>query len=341
MISDRVRNARLYHGWSQTELANKVGTTQPKISQMESGDYTSSELIDAIAEVTHYSRSWFDQGPLPDLPLGSLRFRKQASSTVKSDEQVRAHVRQAVEIIERFSDLPQAPKVRIRPINPDQSLTFDDIEIIASDVREQIGVGPFDPISNLVRAIERAGIAVIGSTVDMESGQHSGASYWPDYPFGRPIICISRGMPGDRQRFTTAHELGHLILHQWRKPEPKIAEQEANRFAGALLIPREAIGEIEAPVTLRVLAHVKARWGISIRALVKRCLDLHVIDAGHRLSLEKQISSRKWNRQEPVEVPYEQPRLVSRLIELGTGTKVATSGSKLGLPPLVIRDLVA
>ena len=341
MISDRVRNARLYHGWSQIDLANKVGTTQPKISQMESGDYTSSDLLDGIARVTQYSRSWFDQGPLPDLPLGSLRFRKQASSTVKSDEQVRAHVRQAVEIIERFSSLPEAPRVRIVPISPEQTPTLDDIEVIAAEVREYIGVGPLDPITNLVRAIERAGIAVIGSTVDMESGQHSGASYWPDYPFGRPVICISRGMPGDRQRFTTAHELGHLILHQWRKPEPKIAEQEANRFAGALLIPRQAVEDIEGPVTLRTLAHVKARWGISIRALVKRCLDLHVIDAGHRVSLEKQISSRKWNKQEPVEVPYEQPRLVSRLIELGTGTKAAKSSSQLGLPPLVLRDLVA
>jgi Zn-dependent peptidase ImmA (M78 family)/transcriptional regulator with XRE-family HTH domain len=341
MISDRVRNARLYHGWSQTELAQHVGTTQPKISQMESGDYTSSELLDAIASATQYSRTWFEQGPLPDLPTGTLRFRKQASSSVKNDERVRAHVRQAVEVIEKFSGLPQAPKVRLAPIDPNQDCSADAIEGIAQDVREQLGVGPLDPIPNLVRAVERAGVAVIGSIIDIEFGQHSGASYWPDYPFGRPIICISRGMPGDRQRFTTAHELGHLVLHQWRNPEAKIAELEANRFAGALLIPRDAMMEIDTPVTLRTLAHVKARWGISIRALVRRSLDVHLVDTAHRISLEKQISSRKWNRQEPVEVPYEQPRLVGRLIELGSGTKGFASSTRLGLPPLAIRDLVA
>ncbi len=341
MISDRVRNARLYHGWSQTQLAAEVGTTQPKISQIENGDYNNAKLLSAIAEVTQYSRSWFEKGPLPDLPAGSLRFRKQASSSIRTDERVRAHVRQAVEVIEQFSRLPEAPPVALRPLAPFDDCSDGDIERLALEVRELLGVGPADPIPNLVRALERAGVAVIGSVVDMEAEKHSGASYWPDYPFGRPVICISRGMPGDRQRFTAAHELGHLLLHQFRTPESRVAESEANRFAGALLIPLQVMKEIDGPITLRTLAFVKARWGISIRALVRRCLDLQIIDREHRVSLERQISSRKWNRQEPVEVPYEQPRLVARLIQIGTGTKGAASSARLGLPPMALRDLVA
>ncbi|MBU6430508.1 MAG: ImmA/IrrE family metallo-endopeptidase, partial [Cyanobacteria bacterium REEB65] len=39
---------------------------------------------------------------------------------------------------------------------------------------------------------------------------------WPDYPNGRPIICLSRGRPGDKDRFSLAHEFGHLVLHQLR-----------------------------------------------------------------------------------------------------------------------------
>jgi len=49
-----------------------------------------------------------------------------------------------------------------------------------------------------------------------------------------------------RQRFTMAHELGHLMLHQgkefrdnFRNQGPK--EVEANRFAAALLMPREIL----------------------------------------------------------------------------------------------------
>lgn len=340
MIADRVRHARMYHGWSQGELAKRVGTTQPKISQLEHGTYMSSELVDAIAEATQYSRGWFERGPLPDMPTGSLRFRKQASSRGRDDERVIAHVRQAIEVIEEFSGLPQAPPVRLQPVPREAIQDPAEIEDVAQSVRRDLGVGISDPIPHLVRAVERAGVAVIGSVVDIE--KHGGASYWPDYPLGRPIICVSRGMSGDRQRFTVAHEVGHLVLHQFRNLEPRRAEPEAHRFAGALLIPKDAALEsIAAPVTLRTLAQVKSRWGISIAALIKRCLDLHIIGDTQRLSLEKQLSARGWRREEPVEVRYEEPALVRRLIEIGTGDSIGKSRKRFGLPAIATRDLVA
>lgn len=111
---------------------------------------------------------------------------------------------------------------------------------------------------------------------------------------------------------------------------------------GALLIPQQQAREIlEPPITLRTLAQVKGRWGISIRALVRRCLDLHSINDSQRVSLEKQISNRGWHKQESVEVRYGQPVLVKRLIEIGTGRTGAASIAILGPPPLATRDLVA
>lgn len=338
MIGERVRHARQYLGWSGKELAQRVSTSQPKISQLERGEYMSSDLVDAIAEATGFSRWWFDQGPLPDLPRGSLKFRKQAASSVRDDERVRAHVRQAIEVVERFGDRPEAPPVRITPCAPDAVTELNDIEATAQHTRETLGVGPTDRIPNLVRAVERAGVVVIGSVVEID--RHDGASYWPEYPFGRPIICISRGTPGDRQRFSVAHELGHLILHQFRNVEPGRAESEAHRFAGALLIPEEAARtELTGPITLRTLAFAKARWGISIRALVRRCLDLNLIDVARRTSLEKQIFARGWGKSEPVDVPYENPKLLRRLIEVGGS--VGKLHEITGLPPLAGRDLVA
>jgi hypothetical protein len=71
---------------------------------------------------------------------------------------------------------------------------------------EQVGVGPCDPIPNVIGAVERAGVVVIGSAVEIE--KHDGASFWPDCPYGRPIICISRGTSGDRQRFNVGQNWG-------------------------------------------------------------------------------------------------------------------------------------
>ncbi len=341
MNPDRVRQVRTYFQWSQAELAERVGTTQPKISQMERGVYTSAELLTEIAAVTGYARSWFERGHLPDLPTGSLMFRKQASSRRTDDERVRAHVRQAAELLEIFGDLPQLPPVRLTALEPGTPLVdLDAVEDIAVSCREQLGIGRSDPIPNLVRAVERCGVVVIGSVTDIE--KHGGASFWPEYPFGRPIICVTRGMPGDRQRFTTAHELGHLVLHQFKPPKPEVAEQQANRFAGALLLPREQVKQwIEPPVTLRTLAKVKQHWGVSIRALVKRSYDLRLISDDQRTSLEKQIFARGWGRLEPVEVLYERPVLLRRLIEAATGLPMAGAAAKVGLPVLAMRDLVA
>lgn len=63
---------------------------------------------------------------------------------------------------------------------------------------------------------------------------------------GQPIIFVSRNKPAPRQRFTAAHELGHILLGHigWgklvnREPSPRDnpLEQEANVFASRLLAP--------------------------------------------------------------------------------------------------------
>jgi Zn-dependent peptidase ImmA (M78 family) len=58
----------------------------------------------------------------------------------------------------------------------------------------------------------------------------SGMSWW--LPGLLPLFFINADMPGDHQRFTLLHELGHVALH--RIPSETI-EDEANRFAAELL----------------------------------------------------------------------------------------------------------
>lgn len=339
MIGERVRHARTYHGWSQAKLAAMARVTQPAISQIEHGGSASDETIKAIADATQFAPWFFNLGPLPDLPQGTLKFRKRATSRVREDETLRAHVRQAVEVFARFERLAELPPVRVKPLGQ-ESLLPEALENSAIEARDWLDVGPNDPIPNMTKALERAGAVLVGTVTEIK--KHDGASYWPDFPYGRPAIFFTRGKSGDSQRLTLAHELGHLTLHQLRKPDVDAAEAEAFRFAGALLLPRDsALDEIVPPVTLKKLAHVKARWGISIRALVKRCLDLQLVDDSRRVSLEKQLAARGWNRSEPVEVPPEEPVLARRLIEVATGaTTTKEMRHHLGLPPLAIRDML-
>jgi Zn-dependent peptidase ImmA (M78 family) len=155
------------------------------------------------------------------------------------------------------------------------------------------------------------------------------------------LIGYFSGGPGDRHRYTIAHELGHLVLHTNRRVI-KDPEGEANRFAGALLIPESRAREIySSPVTLSELFRLKAHWGVSAQALIMRGAQLGFIDEQRKISLFKQLSARGWRRNEPVVVHREEPALVWRLLGRRFGVPVAYSriADSLGLQAVILRSL--
>lgn len=73
--------------------------------------------------------------------------------------------------------------------------------------------------------------------------------------WGRPRIFVSRNCTLERQRFTIAHELGHILLGHVgeyelvnREPDPKDnpIEHEANVFASRLLAPACVLWALDA-----------------------------------------------------------------------------------------------
>jgi Zn-dependent peptidase ImmA (M78 family) len=178
-----------------------------------------------------------------------------------------------------------------------------------------------------------------------ETEGHDGFSVWPEWSLGgRPIIALTGGHPGDRDRFTLAHECAHLVLHTLRQGiEPKRAEDEANRFAGALLLPKEAAVEaIRHPVTLSVLKGVKATFGISIAMAARRTYDLNLIGRANYVSLMKQLSARGWRRDEPIEVEPERPALIGKIGEAVTGPgSIRERAARAALPIFAIQSLSA
>lgn len=67
-------------------------------------------------------------------------------------------------------------------------------------------------------------------------------------------------MPGDRQRFTLAHELGHLLFER-RLAENLDVEPAANRFSGGFLVlerPRVFEQLVYRPLAEGLIAESKA-----------------------------------------------------------------------------------
>ncbi len=338
MIGERVRHARDFCNITQTELGELAGLAQSQISDIElSRDADPKrEDIEKIARATGFPTSFFYLGPLPDFPEGN--FRRLARGKARATRQVRAQARHIAELVQRLEGSVSMPPVRVQPVS-----SGEDIEGLATDVREQAGVGYRDAIPNLTRAVERAGVVV--AILPTEIPDHYGYSVWPDFGLGgRPLIVVSSLDPGDRQRLTTAHELGHLLLHspmRNEEVEPGTAEKEAYRFAGALLLPAVVAREaMKPPLTLTTLAHIKATFGISIGACLQRAKELELVTEARYESLRKQMTSRKWHREEPVRVEREQPLLIRRVIEAaGQGGTVLERAASLDLPAFAFRSL--
>jgi Zn-dependent peptidase ImmA (M78 family) len=127
-------------------------------------------------------------------------------------------------------------------------------------------------------------------------------------------------VPGDRFRLTLGHELAHLLFHT--KPGDA-AEREGNRFAGALLFPREEFdAQMPERPQLRDFVSLKSAWGVSVAALVYRAHELGYVDDQRYRSLQIQMS--KWRRSEPAGFEPATGKLMNHLLEVNGGVDIVS-----------------
>jgi Zn-dependent peptidase ImmA (M78 family)/transcriptional regulator with XRE-family HTH domain len=313
-VGERVRRLRLACGLGQVDFAEGVGISGGSVSKLENGRMTvSGPLLEAIAQVLDCSPS-FILSTRQTVPTTRPWLRAYADASKRAIDQQIADCTIATEVIDILClrMIPDTVPAFQGSLDDD-----DEIEQFALDVRAAAQLGEGDVVGNCMRAVERLGCLLL--PMREELGRHLGLSARANLV---PIICVSRPsgdpsrhVPGDRQRFTVAHELGHLALHGGLGPpqtaeEASRVERQAHLFAGAFLAPGDAmleeLQEHGGRVTLQTLARIKEHWGVSIKALVKRFQILGVIDPEHARSLYKQISARGWNKEEPVPVGNEQ-----------------------------------
>ena len=200
------------------------------------------------------------------------------------------------------------------------------IEEIAQLIRAAWRV-PSGPIPDLIRLIEESGGIVI--RFDFGTSKMFGLSEW--IPPSPPLFFLNDNpeISADRDRFTLAHELGHVLLHKLPTPD---MENEANRFAGEFLMPeRDIRPPSRTPVKLHTVARLKPFWKVAMAALIHRAEDLGVINHNQYVYLRIQLQQKGYRFREPAEldIPREQPSLLAEIIradvrDLGYGyTEIA------------------
>jgi Zn-dependent peptidase ImmA (M78 family)/DNA-binding XRE family transcriptional regulator len=314
MIGERIMQARKAAGLSQRQLADRAGVTAMAISKYETGKSTpSSGVLLALAKALGVRTEYFFR-PVK-VELQHAEYRKRANLPIKVLQQIRGNV---IEQLERFIELerllPNGP-VQVFDLPdgfPDNVSSLDEIEGVATQLRKAWDLG-IDPIPVVTDMLEERGIKIFQS--EAIPGHFDGMAAKVN---GIPIIVVSGNAPGDRQRFTMAHELGHLVLHG-RLADGLEDEKAAHRFAGAFLAPafevRKELGEYRSWLEPRELEVLKKTYGLSMAAWIRRAKDLGILPETHYVEMVKYFRSRGWHKKEPGDpYPPEQPQLFDQLV---------------------------
>ncbi|MBC8991467.1 ImmA/IrrE family metallo-endopeptidase [Micromonospora chalcea] len=315
IYGERIKQVREMHRMTQADLANEVPSlTQSRLSRIEKDlAPVDDESLALIASVTGVNPGFFARPPRPTLQALSPQLR--ARSRLTQGEKAAA-LQWARLVDEEYQNL--RAKSRVLPMRMDVR-HGEPVEQAAARARQMLGFTPEQPLPYLILALERLGVTVLGLPYAVES--LDAFCLWRD---GEPVIAVLKSVPADRVRFSIAHELGHLLLHQTGQTGQEV-EAEAERFAAELLTPISAMrSAMPRNPTLSALTMLKTTWGVSVKSLIRRAREIGAVDGERATSLYKQISARGWNKKEPGFVPLEKPRALRKMAELAYGPAIRT-----------------
>ena len=339
----RLRLVRETLELTQRGLADLVEgrVTAAALSQFENGDAkpSASTLAD-LADATAFPVGFFARDPAVGGVArvdGFFRSLRSTSSRQRRRHRAQAELVRLVAVgLERLVRFPVHEVPRL-PVSPDASRT--EVEAVAQQVRAAWEL-PHGPVNDVIRTAERHGIVVVrlllgSATVDAFSVP------FPD----RPVIVLGDDKgEADRSRWDCIHELGHLVMHDPDPQRSRYLEDQANWFAGEFLLPAtEVVDELPSTADWDALADLKVRWGVSITALLQRAKSLGVMPDGTYVQALKTMSTRGWNRREPVRLSrHESPALLARGLDLAAteGHTLDEIAEELRLPSALVREIV-
>jgi Zn-dependent peptidase ImmA (M78 family)/transcriptional regulator with XRE-family HTH domain len=310
----RLRRAREMRGLTQSDLAEAADVDQSHVAVLEAGfRQPSAQVLTSLARALDLPPSYFRQPVRAYLSGGTLRYRAKADLGKRAAARIRGEAEHLLDIVMWLSERVNRVPTRL------PSGGGDPVEA-ARAVRELMKPDPTGPISHLVRNFEKLGGVIVA--LGPEEGFDAFAE-WGGRLQDLPVIAISDGVPPDRLRMNVAHEIGHLVLHRDSMIAMRLAEDQAFKFASALLMPPKSISRdfASAGTDVDALLALKRKWGVSVQALVRCARDLGHVSERHYRTLNARISRMGWKRDEPPEANRftERPLAVRRMAEVAFG----------------------
>ena len=319
MIGQRLKLARAAAGLSLRGLASRLDNlvTAQALNKYEHDDMMpGSPVLLAIAKALEVSVSYLLASP--DVILEGVEFRRTALGA-RDHARLEARV---VDTLQRYLTIEDLLNVASIDWERPRGAPFPVRELPEADraarslrAHWQLGV---EALPNFAEFLEEKGLKVLMEPMPPEVDGLMCRVAWK----GRanvPVIVVNdhKWVSGERERFTLAHELGHLVLDCDSHID---SEKASNRFAGAFLMPAEVlwseVGKQRDSVSIGELIELKRVFGVSLQMLVYRCRDLRIIGDDLYRDLFREFKDKGWRDppyQEPNPMPLERPRRFQRL----------------------------
>jgi Zn-dependent peptidase ImmA (M78 family)/lambda repressor-like predicted transcriptional regulator len=299
LLASRVLAAMKAAGMSQRALGAAIGLDPPTMSKALSGKrgFRPMELA-LISEAVGVpvQRLLADE---QQAARESVLARVQPDSS-PAVEHALSRARRMLELNDLLSELGFAPTAVRRPQRPSHGQPHQQGEVLAERLRSQAGLDDADLPADLalLAADVESRFAVDVAIEPLARGLDGLAVTRGDYS----LILVSSSVAAHRQRYTIAHELGHImagdhdeVVDENINFSPSPAETCANAFAAAFLMPtgalRTAIGSQPA-VSEEFVAELLARYRVSLDAVAFRLHNLNLVNASGRDAVRRMSSAR-------------------------------------------------
>jgi Zn-dependent peptidase ImmA (M78 family)/transcriptional regulator with XRE-family HTH domain len=318
-FGERLRAARAIAGFSLQELADKIGNTVTKqaISKYERGDMKpeSSSTLVAFSHALNVPVDFFFKDSVPHVT--TWHFRRRSKASAKALKSLKETVRDMLDRHEDLEDLLGIKTAFRNPFKADGLKSPEDAELAARKLRREWGLGPDQPVASVTGLLESKGVRILLLQPGVNQTRFDGLSGCRgDVPF----ITLLDHATSDRIRFTLLHELAHVLLWPTEHEDARGDEKLCHMFASEFLLPahvlrKEFPGTDRRTLAMQELLNVKARFGISMQAILYRAQGLGVLSRSGYVGIMRQFGSFGWRTSEPGDCPCnERPMRFEQLL---------------------------
>lgn len=275
-------------GLTQQQVADEAGISRVAYRDIETGQ-TSSPRVGNLQSIAAALGVGLQELLVEPPTLATARFR---SAKVVGQKDRARRDRVVADVARWIRDFGELEKLvgegtpwKLHAVAQEvQNLPAKDRPLQAAKLaREALKLGD-EPVRDICGLLESAGVKVLPLDIDLEALFGLSVAQADGGP--AVVVNTADGISVERQIFSAAHELGHLLLHPGAYDVVKVAEddaeeKQADSFAAHFLMPTAAFDKewketYGLPFVERVL-HIKRLFRVSYKTVLYRLIEMKVV----------------------------------------------------------------